>query len=341
MKNPYSITVCKSLADFDILAHEWQQLLARSPANHIFCTWQWQRTWWSLFHEGRELCLVTIRDRDGKLSGVAPLFRESAPDGVSLHLIGSTDLCDYLDCIVLKGREEEVFHALCSHFHTMTPQPTAVYLPSLAEGSSTLHIMEKKASQWGFRLETTVEDVSPSAVLPPSFDGYLKQLSKKNRHEIRRKIRKARSLGRLTVKRVGAVEELAQALPVFFDLHQKSTPDKESFMNEVRKEFFRKISHTLLPLGWLNLFFLQFEGTDVAALLCFAYENTIYVYNSGYDPSYGALSPGIVLLTSCIEDAIERGICGLDLLRGNESYKYHFGATDRLIYRAVLKPLPR
>jgi CelD/BcsL family acetyltransferase involved in cellulose biosynthesis len=53
------------------------------------------------------------------------------------------------------------------------------------------------------------------------------------------------------------------------------------------------------------------------------------VYNSGYDPiKYGALSPGIVLFAHSIQDAIAAKRRRYDFLRGNEEYKYRFGAKE-------------
>jgi len=61
----------------------------------------------------------------------------------------------------------------------------------------------------------------------------------------------------------------------------------------------------------------------------FRYRDGLLVYNSGYDPGLRPnLSSGIVLLSQCIRDAIERGLGVFDFLQGDEEYKYRFGATD-------------
>jgi CelD/BcsL family acetyltransferase involved in cellulose biosynthesis len=44
------------------------------------------------------------------------------------------------------------------------------------------------------------------------------------------------------------------------------------------------------------------------------------------------VSPGIVAIAMCIEDAIKRGIRRFEFLRGNEAYKYRFGGRDHHIY---------
>jgi CelD/BcsL family acetyltransferase involved in cellulose biosynthesis len=44
-------------------------------------------------------------------------------------------------------------------------------------------------------------------------------------------------------------------------------------------------------------------------------------------------APGIVLFAERIRTAIARGFTAFDFMRGNESYKYRFGATDQPLYQ--------
>jgi CelD/BcsL family acetyltransferase involved in cellulose biosynthesis len=78
---------------------------------------------------------------------------------------------------------------------------------------------------------------------------------------------------------------------------------------------------------------LEREGKAAAAMFCFDYEDTLYLYNSGYDPELSPLSPGIVLIGHCLQDAISRGKRYFDFMRGEEDYKYRLGGEDSPIYR--------
>jgi CelD/BcsL family acetyltransferase involved in cellulose biosynthesis len=60
------------------------------------------------------------------------------------------------------------------------------------------------------------------------------------------------------------------------------------------------------------------------------------VYNSAFDPALASLGPGMVLVGELIELAAEDGCHVLDLLRGDEAYKYQFGAEDRPLERLTL-----
>jgi CelD/BcsL family acetyltransferase involved in cellulose biosynthesis len=129
-------------------------------------------------------------------------------------------------------------------------------------------------------------------------------------------------------------------METFIDLHQKSAPEKDQFMDAQMQAFFQDMGRILQDAGWLQLTFIEMDGVKAAALLNFDYGDAILVYNSGFDPTqFRHLSPGIVVTARCIEYAIQLGREKFDFLRGDEVYKYRFGAQDTEIRRLlVAKP---
>ena len=89
--------------------------------------------------------------------------------------------------------------------------------------------------------------------------------------------------------------------------------------------------------GCLALAFLEINGRKAAGYLCFDYLNRIWVYNSGLDRSMMEYSPGWVLLGYLLQWANENKRSEFDFMRGNEDYKYRFGAVDRFVVRATLQ----
>ncbi len=321
---------------FTLLSKDWDSILANSEAKTIFLTWQWQSVWWHHFGKGKKLRLFALRSDAGESLGLAPLYFEQA-DGKVLQFIGGRDLCDYLDFIVTKGREREVLEAFLNYLLRSDDHFASLNLYSLPEDSSTLGILRSLRDEAGLRMEVSVEDTSPLISLSRSFEDYLGRLHKKDRHEIRRKVRRAQAGGELEFSRIENEEELEEGFNTFITLHRKSSPEKAKFMDSRKESFFRDIAQELFKQGWLDLFFLRLKGKKIASLFCFNYQNRLCLYNSGYDPEYSSFSPGIVLLNYCIADAIDRGIKEFDLLRGNESYKYHFGARDRTVYQILVE----
>jgi len=57
-----------------------------------------------------------------------------------------------------------------------------------------------------------------------------------------------------------------------------------------------------------------------------------YLYNSASDPAVGHASPGVVLVSALFEDRIARGTRIFDFLKGDEPYKFRYGARPRPLF---------
>jgi CelD/BcsL family acetyltransferase involved in cellulose biosynthesis len=298
----------------------WNGLLDRSKLPSAFMTWQWQTEWARSFTAERPLQILTVTEDDGGLGGLLPLYEEQPG---RLRILGGVDVSDYLDVIAVAGREEEVWHALLHH---RAAQPAEWDLHAIRAVSPTLALVPSLAVAYGLRAAATLEERCPVLSLPASWDEYLARLPGKDRHELRRKMR------RLDRELPGAVAR-AETDPARWDaqlghflrLHRLSKVGKARFMNERMERFFRDSTRALAAAGWARLWFLDWRGVSVASFLCFEYAGTVGLYNSGFDPAHARLAPGIVLLAHVIGDAIGRGIPTFDFLRGEESYKHGFG----------------
>ncbi|MFC2036746.1 GNAT family N-acetyltransferase [Chloroflexota bacterium] len=323
---------------FWALKPEWNDLLRRSCCDTLFLTWEWQFTWWKHLGEGDLLLLGFRAEDDGRLVGIAPLFHAWTEDGQSvLYLIGCRDVSDYLDLIIENGQEDAVHHALLDYLEKQAPAWDLVDLCNIPQASSTYVRLRQAAEARGYQTLVEVEDVCPIIDLPATWDEYLMSLDKKQRHEVRRKLRKADAEADTRFVLVGSEHDLQAEVQAFIDLHQKSTPEKDQFMDPQMQGFFFEVAQVLQAQGWLQLAFVEMDGEKAATLLNFDYGDRIFVYNSGYDPAqFRHLSPGIVITARSIEKAIALGRDKFDFLRGDEIYKYRFGANDTQVRRLLI-----
>jgi CelD/BcsL family acetyltransferase involved in cellulose biosynthesis len=210
-------------------------------------------------------------------------------------------------------------------------------LCNIRASSPTLSVFRELAGRRGYRTAVEREDVCPVIRLPGDWEAYLASLAKKERHEIRRKMRKAETEADTRWYIVDAGRDLPGEMETFIELHQRSRREKGDFMNAPMQGFFHAIAQALFPPGWFQLAFIEINGEKAASILNFDYGTSILVYNSGYDPDrYAGLSPGIVLLSYTIQHAIAQGRTEFDFLRGDEEYKYRFGARDTEIFRLTV-----
>ena len=324
-------------AGFAALREEWNPLLRNSVSDTIFLTWEWQSTWWEHLGEG-ELYLIAVRD-GGHLSGIAPLYLSTPDDGPNeLSIVGCRDVSDYLDLIAASGQAAKVYSALLDWLESNeAPAWDLADLCNIPAASPTHSLLAEMAADRGYQVQTEVEDICPIIPLPATWDEYLSSLSKKQRHEIRRKIRRAEGGGQINWYIVNEERDLAAEMDAFIELHQKSHVDKDEFMDAQMQGFFHAAAQVLHEAGWLQLALMEVNGEKAATMLNFDYQDSILVYNSGYDPQkYARLSPGIVLLSYCIQWAIESGRAEFDFLRGDEEYKSRFGAQPTEIYRLLI-----
>ncbi|RLC98881.1 MAG: hypothetical protein DRI77_04015, partial [Chloroflexi bacterium] len=174
---------------FETLAGEWNDLLHRSPADTIFLTLEYQRTWWHHLGEG-ELLILAVHD-DEELVGIAPLFAVVNPQGQRvLATVGCVEVSDYLDLIVARGRESDVYGALVDYLAGGEVEWDVLDLCNVHQDSSTLELLPALVEARGWAIEMARDDVCPVVQLPGTWDEYLQMLSKKQRHEVRRKIRR-------------------------------------------------------------------------------------------------------------------------------------------------------
>src|SRR5437867_4366701 len=125
-----------------------------------------------------------------------------------------------------------------------------------------------------------------------------------------------------------AGEDVHDDVVLFFDMHRASEGPKGHFLHWGMSGFFIVLARTFAQRGWLRLTFLEQGGKTVAGVFSFAARGMWDVYNSAFDQSMRELAPGMVLMADTIRLACEEGCNSFDLLRGDEPYKYRFGARD-------------
>jgi CelD/BcsL family acetyltransferase involved in cellulose biosynthesis len=311
----------------------WNRLVERCRAPVPFATWQFQTAWYRAFGSG-PLHLLAAQDGEGEYVGLLPLFESPSPDGPAVRLVGGTDVADYLDLIAVAGREEEVWKGMLPALAEL-PWRVADLRPLPAE-SPTPALLTSLAASAGLASRTVVEERCPVIALPPTWEEYLAGLSGKDRHELRRKMRRAEA-GQPRVEVARTPAAMAALMDGFVALHRRSKVGKARFMDAAMEAFFREVARELAAAGLAALWMLWLEERPAAALLCLEHGGAVNLYNSGFDPEARAMSPGVVLIARTIEDAIARGFRRYDFLRGEEPYKYGFGAVPTEVLRVTLE----
>ncbi len=333
------IRVYDNPSAFRLLEEDWKALFQQHGGWNVFLSWQWFHHWWNAFGSDKELQILALSSED-RLLGVAPMMVEPGESGVrQMALIGSDRTTDYGDVLVDPEYQEALCEALAEFLQEgLGHRWGRVEMRSVPAGSPLLAGFRGMAQRRGMESFARISNTCPTARLASSWDEYLATLGKTHRHELRRKIRRSQVAGAQTFQHLTAPEEVAAGLESFFRLHRASRPDKAAFLDDTTASFFRSVSDAFAREGWMRLNLMQIDGREVAACMAFSRQDRILLYNSGLDPDYRVHSVGIALHAADVQQAIGLGKVWYDFLRGNEPYKYDFGAKDSPIFTLTLLP---
>lgn len=297
--------------------------------NCLFVLPSWLKVWWQNFGRESQLSVLSIR-RAGRLIGIAPL----QVNADRARLIGDKEVCDHLDFVVAPENAAEFYRILLTHLKRNGI--ARLELEPIRPDSSAFAVLLPLAEEMGCPVSRTGIDVSFEMDLPGSWEEYLATLTGKERHEIRRKLRRLEAAGRIRGRVVDEISAVPAEMEVFLALFKSNRSDKAGFMTGPMAAYFRELAQALAAARILKLFFLDLDDRPIAATMCFNFQSTMYLYNNGYDHSYRSLSAGLLSKVLSIRQSIQSGLKTYDFLKGAEAYKQRLGGRPVQLYRGEI-----
>jgi CelD/BcsL family acetyltransferase involved in cellulose biosynthesis len=361
-----------------IAPETWDRLASRNPWATPLARWAFHRAWWDAYGANAHDQTMVVLDPDAGTAadpiGIAPLMHrhEHEPADAASHttirhgsgteltpvpptakavFFGASYHADYATVLAATSDLEAVADALTAALGAPSADPEhpepwdVIDLRRLRCGDPTADALAaafgRLEASHGWTLNLEREDVCPVATVPDGvadIEAFLDTLGKKERHEIRRKIRRAEKVGEVVLS--PSADALAD-LDAFIDLHQRRWGADGLFPptagGDASRLFIRRLFESFGPDGPVRLSFLTVGGRRIAAGITFEDGDTVAYYNAGVDPDARDLSPGVLMVAGYVERAIATGHRRLDFLRGNEPYKYEWGAVDEPIQRLLVR----
>jgi peptidoglycan/xylan/chitin deacetylase (PgdA/CDA1 family)/CelD/BcsL family acetyltransferase involved in cellulose biosynthesis len=321
----------------------WKALLAESPSNSIFLSWEWLSAWWSAYGRAEELRLLAAFDSQEVLRGIAPLragtlqrYGQTVPT-LSFLGDGSND-SDYLDFIVARGYESEVMEAFSAHLAWQLQQGVILQLNEIPEISPNRPFVKRLAQTGRYICQET--DVPCAVVfLPSTWDSYLASLKPRFRTKVRSVLRDMEARPEVKFGFCDNVDQLARLLPTLFDLHTRRwrLDGKPGVFGWNRKrDFYFEVSPLLLRRNWLRFSWLEWNGQVLACQYGFEYEGSYLHLQEGYEPASEHLNVGIALRAWTLRGFIQKGVREYDFLAGVGRHKSDWGASTKLSKQIVI-----
>ncbi|MBZ9740851.1 MULTISPECIES: GNAT family N-acetyltransferase [unclassified Mesorhizobium] len=312
-------------AQFDALAPHWWKLWGQSTSATPFQSPAWLVPWWRTFAPG-DLATVAVW-RGGDLIGLAPLYLEHGNTGSKLLPVGIS-LSDYLDILCAPGIEARVLALIVEKI--LSIGWSQWILPDLPEGGAGLAIAHPDLKAG---LPTTH---GPCPVLAIAGDETLAGcVPSRRRRQLRRAFQAASRRGRIALSSAGGNPQTF--LDQLIRLHEaRWAGHGGGVLADVAVEHFHRRSLPLLDAhGLVRCWLFAIDGRTVGAYYGFHHRGRAYAYLGGFEPAYADESPGAILIGHAIAESIREGAREFDFLRGQEAYKYTWGAVDRWTMRRV------
>ncbi|MBE1504649.1 GNAT family N-acetyltransferase [Rhizobium viscosum] len=338
------IDVIDTVAGFDAVRDNWDQVYRDDPDAQHFLSWTWLRDF--LGHRGRWFVLaLRERERDAPYVAFLPLRLLTKLDEQSglfydEIVMGGNYSADYTGLIVMPGYEQKAIAGFAAYLkqqnwthlrleHFSGPPERRDKIIQALQGPLVMFRDNALASH-----DNIDNTICPVVFLPASWDDYLDQkMSSQTRQKLRRFLRKLDGDEGYRIT-MATPETIDRDLTILFDFwrtrwtERKGLERTERLINSTREmlmDCFK--SGTLdVPVFWFGE-----QPLGALANIVDRPKKTILFYITGRDENWKTPSPGLMLHGYCIRRAIEDGFLFYDFLRGNEPYKYVFGADERRI----------
>ena len=314
---------------FATLTSYWTDSKYKLKWEPIFVLPVWLEVWWRVLGSGAEPYLGVVWQGE-EILGIAPLILRNK----TASIIGSADVCDYLDFVVTPGREKDFFAVLLDDLRQKGINH--LDLKPLRPDSTVLTELVPLAENRRYEVRCQQEDVSLELDLPATWDEYLALLVPKQRHEVKRKLRRLEEAGDVDYRFVEDRSSVQDVMDTFLKQFAESREEKANFLTTRMESFFRTMFEAMAEVGLLRVGILELDTLPAAMIMTFDYHDCVYLYNSGYDPQYRSLSVGVLSKVLCVRDSIQRGRKRFDFLRGGESYKHHMGGREVPLYNCQI-----
>ena len=330
--------VSEAALDGPMLA-EWDALHARISPNMPFTSGSWNALWWKHHRSNRlfkrdELCLIVVRDAHNALIAVAPMMSTRRPSfgPVRLHTLryfgADPNVTEIRGIACEPENEVAAVEAVRRCLQSTFPRADWIEWGALRQEN-----WEKVARQLpkGSR-SSSLETDAYHLELPATWEALRSSRSRNIKESIRRCYNSLKRDGLTAQLRVIQSPEAApDALATFFRLHgmrslaTNTIVHADVFRKENDRAFLTEYALGLARRGELRIFQLLISGQVVASRLGFQCNDQIYLYYSGYDPSWAKYSVMTTLVVEAIKWSIEQRLAVVHLSTGTDVSKLRWG----------------
>jgi CelD/BcsL family acetyltransferase involved in cellulose biosynthesis len=370
----FSVEVIESAPGFDGLRADWDRLFL-ADGRSVFQSYEWQRSWWRHFGEGKRLMQLHIvvvsadvrshnsfrhsrpphgdaeasSRRSGALRAksvvaIAPFFieRVQAFGVVDVHRLGfiGRSISDYLDVVALPQHRADVARALARHLQERAAAFDVCVLEDMTARSPTAHALHAALQKQGTSSSLHASERCPRTTLKRTWPETLASFKLEHRREVQRRRRNFEKHCAFELEIKGEPSSIDADIEELITMQQEHWDGQKQSNDDVDglERFHRDVARSLAARGWTFLAFLRVHGRRIGFVYGFRFKNELAIYLSGTHNTgdLRQLAPGRVLSSLVMEHATAEALSACDFMRGPEHYKYELGGVDVVNHTLVV-----
>lgn len=322
-----NVKVLNTDDEFASLEQEWESLLKQDDLSNNFMSFYWVHSWWKAYRPDARLFIITVKNDDSELVGIAPLMELNFTDGgfsyTRLDFIGDgTNETNHMSFILNKAYLVDSIHCILQAIQD-NPYWDVLALTSIQNRAALRDMLRSWALRNKFYINQQEVEYAENK-LPASYEQFIGKLQPRFRTKLRSTTSKLE--GKYDVEfGLHSSEDQKADLITLFNNHESrwngKGEDGAFKRNPRRVEFYRLLTLNFFREDWLRFFFLKLDGSIVAQQYCFEYKGTIYLLQEGFDFEYAQENVGNILRGYVFEYCIENKVVVYDFLANVNRHK--------------------
>jgi CelD/BcsL family acetyltransferase involved in cellulose biosynthesis len=314
-----------TIEEFDAARGDWDAAFAADPHASVFVSWAWMRGWLDVTPHPWTVLAARENDRSPFVAFLPISIRGSRSplrlDQVrEIHMAGEPT-ADYTGFVCSQRTQQAALQAFAEHFmHTL--RWDRVRFKEVNDPRLPLFLAHIPAA--GLSVMNYQGTPCPRMRLPDTWEAFVQGLSAATRQSLRKRMRSAEKAFRLTRSSGVDAQQPIDALMQMAVWRTRDDPDPHTWRlhSMLRRCAMDGAAHVLM---------LWKDQTPVAGVggLIDRKGASLGVYVTSFNEDFADFSPGRVAVALAIRDAIEMRLKVFDFLRGEEPYKFQFGAESR------------
>lgn len=346
------IEVIDSFQAFTQAKGNWDAVYEADPEAQFFLSWTWMSKWLEWIEDQWFILAAKPNVKAPAYVAFFPLrlrteMRKGGGFYNELNMAGRP-AADYTGLICAPEFQDDAIPAFAEYIRRLNWTIIDLEYTCFSEGRARLFLdgfavqeFEIKIPPHDYSDETKETNlcICPYIRLPSDWDTYLfENVGQSTRQKIRRFLRKVENSEefRITHANADTIGRDLEILLRFWGL--KWGPRKGERARRIQDRTRVMLTHCFengslfLPVLWKGD-----APLGALAILVDAVKRSLLFRIGGRDETFNGLPPGFILHAYSIRYGIKNGFTVYDFLRGNEPYKYSFGANERCINHIVIK----